>query len=412
MEISIPHNSQALGGHQNVQRRENIGKERYENGLEICSNQGEFMLDWCSSKRDGVSRCRRCVGVSEGSDQKEREREREREFSTSKVGGEIPHMGSGWWFSSTLPSPKIKNPWESVDLGRKKKADPENVSGVTIPIVGAIGSKSKAVIGPEACRSIIPKQVFERWENILLTSSECPNCHRLFCAQCKVAWHCGMSCIEFQSLKKRKRSSDDTLLTNLAKNKKCTSFLAVTSFLAGDLEKRFRQTLGDAKTDQLLSNGGNDYLTPAGNNDSILYPYTHEQYVRMVIGNLTDVFKPVCQTFEQDGQGTLATNSQPAQSATFQETSTTRREGFRYAKFDLYTEVSKRMKIRGPLRGIYSCGGKRGVQEFELCDDVDHYDYFHPNEVASSQYAELFWNGGSNVTTPYNLKTLFQLNKH
>ncbi|KAI3773265.1 hypothetical protein L1987_47790 [Smallanthus sonchifolius] len=229
----------------------------------------------------------------------------------------------------------------------------------------------------------------------------------------------------------------------------------------GDLEKRFRQNLGDAKTDQLLSNavylfscGGNDYLTPVGNNDSILYPYTHEQYVGMVIGNLTDVFKGIyekggrkigvftvpplaCLPNIRAGRPGNTCNQELDIIAGLHNQQLSKKleelekqlEGFRYAKFDLYTEVSKRMKNpsrygfkigdraccgSGPLRGIYSCGGKRGVQEFELCDDVDHYlffDSFHPNEVASGQYAELFWNGGSNVTTPYNLKTLFQLNK-
>ncbi|KAK1436939.1 hypothetical protein QVD17_02723 [Tagetes erecta] len=106
----------------------------------------------------------------------------------------------------------------------------------------------KAVIGPDVCRYIVPTQVLERWENILceslimeadkfycpfkdcsamlvndggvtVTSSECPNCHRLFCAQCKVAWHCGMNCIEYKSLKKGEKSTDDMLI-NLAKNKK------------------------------------------------------------------------------------------------------------------------------------------------------------------------------------------------
>ncbi|KAI3802791.1 hypothetical protein L1987_30934 [Smallanthus sonchifolius] len=120
----------------------------------------------------------------------------------------------------------------------------ENLTTVTCP-----DPRCKAVIGPEVCRSIIPKEVFERWENILceslimeahkfycpfkdcsamlvddggvaVTSSECPNCHRLFCAQCKVAWHCEMSCIEFQSLKIGERSPDEILLINLAKNKK------------------------------------------------------------------------------------------------------------------------------------------------------------------------------------------------
>ncbi|XP_076901238.1 E3 ubiquitin-protein ligase RSL1-like [Bidens hawaiensis] len=105
----------------------------------------------------------------------------------------------------------------------------------------------KGVIGPEACRSIIPNEVLERWENILcesvimesdkfycpfqdcsamlvsdggvaVTSSECPYCHRLFCAQCKVAWHCEMNCNEFQSSKKGKGS--EKLLMDLAKKKK------------------------------------------------------------------------------------------------------------------------------------------------------------------------------------------------
>ncbi|PWA14360.1 Lipase, GDSL [Artemisia annua] len=101
-------------------------------------------------------------------------------------------------------------------------------------------------------------------------------------------------------------------------------------------------------------------------------------------------------------------------------------EGFKYAKFDFSTAVSNRMnnpskygfKVgnsaccgSGPYRGIYSCGGKRGLQEYELCDNINDYlffDSYHPNEVANRQYSELFWKADSNVTTPYNLKTLFQ----
>ncbi|GKC24914.1 lipase, GDSL, partial [Tanacetum coccineum] len=99
-------------------------------------------------------------------------------------------------------------------------------------------------------------------------------------------------------------------------------------------------------------------------------------------------------------------------------------EGFKYAKFDLSTAVSNRMNNpskygnsaccgSGPYRGIYSWGGKRGLQEYQyqLCDNINDYlffDSFHPNEVANRQYAQLFWDADSNVTTPYNLKTLFQ----
>ncbi|RDX58036.1 E3 ubiquitin-protein ligase RNF14, partial [Mucuna pruriens] len=33
----------------------------------------------------------------------------------------------------------------------------------------------------------------------VVTSAECPSCHRLFCAQCKVPWHGNMTCEEFQA---------------------------------------------------------------------------------------------------------------------------------------------------------------------------------------------------------------------
>ncbi|XP_019429958.1 PREDICTED: uncharacterized protein DDB_G0292642-like [Lupinus angustifolius] len=90
-------------------------------------------------------------------------------------------------------------------------------------------------IKPEYLMSILPKDVIDRWESAIYESSitlsqkfycpfkncsvllvndgkrgkpvtrcECPNCHRLFCAQCKIPWHAEMSCKEFQMLKKNK----------------------------------------------------------------------------------------------------------------------------------------------------------------------------------------------------------------
>ncbi|GJW85476.1 reverse transcriptase domain-containing protein [Tanacetum coccineum] len=54
-----------------------------------------------------------------------------------------------------------------------------------------------------------------------VTSSECPHCNRLFCAQCKVSWHLGMDCKEYQSLiKKGEITRSDNMLMDLAKNKK------------------------------------------------------------------------------------------------------------------------------------------------------------------------------------------------
>ncbi|KAL7617119.1 hypothetical protein Lser_V15G01519 [Lactuca serriola] len=119
----------------------------------------------------------------------------------------------------------------------------ENMAEVKCP-----DPKCKRLIGPELCGSIVPKEVLERWEDALceslilatqkfycpfkdcsamlvddggeaVTSSECPNCHRLFCAQCKVAWHTGIDCHEFKSLKKDERNPEDLMLMQLAKNK-------------------------------------------------------------------------------------------------------------------------------------------------------------------------------------------------
>ncbi|BAT98240.1 hypothetical protein LR48_Vigan11g004000 [Vigna angularis] len=120
----------------------------------------------------------------------------------------------------------------------------ENISMVKCP-----EPKCKAVIEPDNCRSIIPKEVFDRWENSLcenvvlgsqkfycpfkdcsammiceagevVTSSECPHCNRLFCAQCKVSWHAGINCEEFQMSKREKGENGDSLVIELAKTKR------------------------------------------------------------------------------------------------------------------------------------------------------------------------------------------------
>ncbi|KAH7547023.1 hypothetical protein FEM48_Zijuj01G0262900 [Ziziphus jujuba var. spinosa] len=106
--------------------------------------------------------------------------------------------------------------------------------------------KCNGVLEPESCSSIVPKEVFERWENLLseslilgaekfycpfkdcsavllddgkeaVTMSECPNCHRLFCAQCKVSWHGGIECREFQKPGQDEREREDILVMELAK---------------------------------------------------------------------------------------------------------------------------------------------------------------------------------------------------
>nr|KYP31239.1 RING finger protein 31 [Cajanus cajan] len=120
----------------------------------------------------------------------------------------------------------------------------------------AVKIQENDVVGPQYCRSIKPKKVVERWENALcenlipgsqkfycpfkdcsamlisdteevMTSSECPHCNRLFCAQCKVSWHAGINCEEFQNLKPHEKEREDLMVMELAKSKswkRCPKF--------------------------------------------------------------------------------------------------------------------------------------------------------------------------------------------
>ncbi|CAA0842152.1 RING/U-box superfamily protein [Striga hermonthica] len=123
----------------------------------------------------------------------------------------------------------------------------DNVVSIKCPVSGCKGS-----LEPQHCRSILPEQVFNRWgdalceavilatekfycpfkdcsallvderkgKNEVIAESECPNCNRLFCAKCRVPWHSGVTCKEFEGLKKGERTREDIMLMSLAKNKK------------------------------------------------------------------------------------------------------------------------------------------------------------------------------------------------
>ncbi|GAA0165997.1 ubiquitin-protein ligase [Lithospermum erythrorhizon] len=128
----------------------------------------------------------------------------------------------------------------------------ENVTRISCPVSGCHGT-----LEPQNCRGILPKQVFDRWGDALcegvildwqkfycpfkdcsallidddgggkfgggvIRESECPNCRRLFCVQCKVPWHPDVDCADFQKLNVDEREREDILLINLAKNKSWT----------------------------------------------------------------------------------------------------------------------------------------------------------------------------------------------
>ncbi|CAH9148731.1 unnamed protein product [Cuscuta epithymum] len=119
----------------------------------------------------------------------------------------------------------------------------ENISSVKCPDVSC-----RRLIDPHLCRSIVPKEVFERWDDAIceslilgsqkfycpfrdcsaimvddgeeeVTVSECPECRRLFCARCRVVWHAGIDCEEYQALNEDEKGKDDVMMLGLAKEK-------------------------------------------------------------------------------------------------------------------------------------------------------------------------------------------------
>lgn len=65
----------------------------------------------------------------------------------------------------------------------------------------------------------------------------------------------------------------------------------------------------------------------------------------------------------------------------------------------------------GLYGGDYSCGGKREIEEYKLCNNVNKYVFFdtlHP-ESAAEHFAKLMWSGNKDLIDSYNLKALFHI---
>ncbi|XVE88566.1 hypothetical protein DITRI_Ditri19aG0079500 [Diplodiscus trichospermus] len=227
------------------------------------------------------------------------------------------------------------------------------------------------------------------------------------------------------------------------------------------VEKLQRQKLGDAKAKAFFSKavylihiGANDYISPFTTNSSVLQSYSKEEYVGMVIGNLTETIKeiykkggrkfgflnlgalgciPLMKVFVPGNTGScfeeatvLAKLHNAVLSKALHELEIKLAE-FKYAKHDFNISSSERLNNpekygfkeadiaccgSGPYRGIFSCGGKRGVTEYELCSDPTGYLFFdssHISDKVNNQIAELIWSGTPYITGPYNMKALFEV---
>lgn len=65
----------------------------------------------------------------------------------------------------------------------------------------------------------------------------------------------------------------------------------------------------------------------------------------------------------------------------------------------------------GPYKGYHSCGGKRAVKDYDLCENPSEYvlfDSLHPTEMAHQIVSQLIWSGNQTIAGSYSLKTLFE----
>ncbi|XP_062088467.1 GDSL esterase/lipase 1-like [Humulus lupulus] len=224
-----------------------------------------------------------------------------------------------------------------------------------------------------------------------------------------------------------------------------------------NVSNQLRQQIGDAEAKALLSRavyiisvGSNDYSFPFVRNITI--PNT-QQFVGMVIGNLTEVIKeiyniggrkmgflsldhfgcyPYGRVLEGGNNGACFDKFIPfinlhnTQLSILLKELQTELKGFKYSLADQYTFTEERLnhpskygfkeeKVAccgsGPYRGHPSCGGRRGEKEYELCENVnDHvfFDFAHSTEKFNEQFALEAWNGKPSGLGSYNLKGLFE----
>ncbi|XP_010501058.1 PREDICTED: GDSL esterase/lipase 3 [Camelina sativa] len=231
-----------------------------------------------------------------------------------------------------------------------------------------------------------------------------------------------------------------------------------------NVEKSLRSELGESEAKRIFSRavylfhiGANDYIYPSlFANSSTSQSNSKENYSGLVIGNITiaikEVYKiggrkfgflnlgaydcaPASLIIDRTKIGSCFKPLTELMNLHNKKFPNVLRQlehelsGFRYALHDYHASLSERINNpskyefkegkkaccgTGPLRGINTCGGRvlGPAQGYELCENVTDYlffDSFHLTEKAHRQIAELIWSGPSNVTGPYNLKTLFEL---
>ncbi|KAL3723523.1 hypothetical protein ACJRO7_035668 [Eucalyptus globulus] len=239
------------------------------------------------------------------------------------------------------------------------------------------------------------------------------------------------------------------------------------------LVKILRDNLGDEKAERIVLDGvyfisiGLKEYVAVLNNPALFQSVSTEDYVGMVVGNISTVLEDIYKVGARKFGFTtmlpigcllairLATGNDSClrqgtelsklhnirfsfififififtHNAAFPATLAkleSQLQGFKYSLFDLYTSLTERIQHpsyygfkdgetaccgSGPYGGNYSCGGMRGVREYSSCPNPAEYVFFNSNhlsERAYHQFAQLIWNGSSPTTKPYNLEALFK----
>ncbi|XP_057430364.1 GDSL esterase/lipase 5-like [Lotus japonicus] len=227
-----------------------------------------------------------------------------------------------------------------------------------------------------------------------------------------------------------------------------------------EVRKSLAEKLGEEKAKELISEaiyfisiGSNDYMGGYLGNPKMQESYNPEQYIGMVIGNLTQAIQilyekgarnfgflslsplgclPALRALNQEASNggcfevasalALAHNNALSSVLTSLDHIL---KGFKYCHSNFYDWLQDRINNPknygfkeganaccgiGPYGGIFTCGGTKKVKEYDLCDNSDEYvwwDSFHPTEKIHEQFAKALWNGPPSVVGPYNLDNLF-----
>ncbi|KAF4355294.1 hypothetical protein F8388_026564 [Cannabis sativa] len=149
-----------------------------------------------------------------------------------------------------FPNASCTHSYCSDCIGRHVASKIGESSAVAVVACPGLDCRGAHELEIESCRSILAKEIVEKWDEALceallmecekfycpfndcsavlvreigedevIMESECPICHRLFCARCNVVWHSGIECEDYQRLNEDERGNEDLMVREMANQK-------------------------------------------------------------------------------------------------------------------------------------------------------------------------------------------------